>query len=447
MKARSHAVKILLEVVVARRSFDSIWQHYTQLHQLGREEPFVRALCFGVLRYYTRLCALVNYLLSKPLRSSDQAVYVILLCAFYQILYMRVPAYATVSEAQHSSVALQKPWAKGLINALLRRFLRQQDDILYTIDLVEENKFSMPRWLLLELKKQWPQEWQHIVHANLQYPPPFCLRVNLRRQSRTSYRLKLLEHTVTEGCYAPASLYLEQACAVQTLFGFSDGEVSVQDEAAQMVVCCLPLKGRQRVLDACAAPGGKTAALLESYPDLELVAIDKNAERLRKVDATLSRLALTATVQQGDASQPQTWWDGQAFDAILLDAPCSATGVIRRHPDIKLLRRSSDISQLAQQQSAMLAALWPLLKEGGYLLYATCSVLPQENHHVIQNFVNSETSAEVISLNGSAQASEDSVQQIEQVGHLSPWGLQILPGEANMDGFFYSLLQKQAESR
>jgi len=437
MNARSHSVKILLKVLRNKQSLEHAWTIYCSDRDLGKNESFVRAICFGVLRYYPRLASSIDTLLEKPLRRADEAIYFILLCASYQLLYMRTPAYAVLSEAQQSAMDFNKKWAKGLISAVLRRLLREQDTILQQVDQCDENKYALPAWLLQDLKHYWPQDWQTTAEESLQHPP-FCLRVNLARQSRADYIKNYDAHELSVGQCARSAVYLKQACDVAQLVGFKEGKVSVQDEAAQLAAFLLPITQGARVLDACAAPGGKTAAILEQHDEsIEVVALDYDPKRAQKITQTLNRLQLTAEVHVADASQPEPQWADESFDAILLDAPCSATGVIRRHPDIKWLRRASDILNLAATQLTLLKALWPLLAESGYLLYATCSILPPENHDVIKIFTETESSAHIIPLK---------LNSTVAMGHPSPWGLQILPGEAQMDGFFYSLLQKKAKS-
>jgi 16S rRNA (cytosine967-C5)-methyltransferase len=334
-----------------------------------------------------------------------------------------------VAETVNAVNALERPWAKGLVNAVLRRAQRERDQSAAVLS--EAAQWSHPGWLLQRLQSAWPEEWQAICAANNQ-AAPMTLRINRRRAARDAYQEMLAARdSVAEfTAYSPDGLRLERPLPVTALPGFSDGWVSVQDEAAQLAALLLAPQPGERVLDACAAPGGKTAHLLEVQPELDgLLALDQSAERLVRCSDTLRRLGLRADCQVGDAAQPEHWWDGRPFDRILIDAPCSATGVIRRHPDIKLLRRPDDIDRLRAQQQDILEALWPLLRPGGRLLYATCSVLPEENTQQVRDFLQRHPDARERAI-------------------AAPWGRpqqagrQILPGEAGMDGFYFACVEK-----
>jgi 16S rRNA (cytosine967-C5)-methyltransferase len=394
------------------------------------ERALTQELCYGVLRYYPRLAYLAARLLNKPLKRKDLDVQQLILIGLYQLIYLKVPAHAAVAETVAATRLLGKDWAAGLVNALLRGFQRGAVQLLAQADADPVARYAHPHWWLAQLQSDWPAHWQDILDANNQRPP-MTLRVNARRGSRDDYAAQLqaagiIAHPVPP---APQALTLEKPVDVTQLPGFSGGAVSVQDAAAQLAAPLLNLAPGQRVLDACAAPGGKTAHLLESEPLLQVQALDSDAQRLTRVQETLARLQLAADLRHGDAASPQDWWDGKAFDRILLDAPCSGSGVIRRHPDIKLLRTAQDIVTLAQQQRRLLDALWPLLAQGGILLYATCSVLMAENQHNLAQF-----------LAAHSDACEQPIGA--DWGHAQTPGRQLLPGENGMDGFYYARLMK-----
>ena len=327
---------------------------------------------------------------------------------------------------------LGKSWSTGLVNALLRRFQRERAGILQAVDEYEEAKFAHSAWLVQAIRRAWPDAWQSILEAG-NVRAPMTLRVNARVSAREAYlhRLDAAGIAAVAAPYTSHGLTLGNPIEVGALPGFAEGVVSVQDAAAQLAAPLLEVKPGQRVLDACAAPGGKTAHLLESEPGLAtLIAVEKDAARVPLLNATLERLGLVCPVVHGDAASPGNWWDGKLFDRILIDAPCSASGVIRRHPDIKYHRRQSDVQALVSVQRGLLEALWPLLAQGGLVLYATCSILPQENQQQVLEFVKSHSDA--------APCRIDS-----EWGRAVDPGRQILPGDHGMDGFYYARLAKR----
>jgi 16S rRNA (cytosine967-C5)-methyltransferase len=352
------------------------------------------------------------------------------------LIHLRIPDHAAIAETVRVTGALGKPWARGLINAVLRQYQRNHAALDALADADREAATSHPRWLLDALQQSWPTAVNDIVSANNQQAP-MVLRVNQRKNTRDAYLLCLRDAGI-EALAAPHTgngVRLARAVNVERLPGFDDGQVSVQDGAAQLAATLLQPRAGDRILDACAAPGGKTAHLLEvSDNAIELLALDHNAQRLPRIQDNLMRLGLEAQIVQGDAAEPSSWWDQRPFDRILLDAPCSATGVIRRHPDIKLLRRADDIGQLAATQAKMLTALWPLLKSEGILLYSTCSVLAEENAGQIKVFLANHADAELIPIQSAW-------------GRDTGYGRQILPGEDEMDGFFYAMVRKTAGPR
>ena len=394
-----------------------------------RDRALLQQLSYGTLRQSPRLQAILKQLLDKPLRNKDRDVQGLLLCGLYQLDSTRVPDHAAVAATVDATRALKKHWAKGMTNAVLRRYLREREQLTHTLD--EAAAASHPAWLFQKILAQWPAPAAAIIDANNQQPP-MTLRVNRGQASRDDYLSRLKDHGIaaTAGSLSKHAIQLAVPIDVWDLPEFSAGRVSIQDEAAQLAAFLLQAGAGERVLDACAAPGGKTCHILELQPELaELVAMDIDELRLQKVSENLQRLGLKATLITGDAARPPAALEPASFNRILVDAPCSASGVIRRHPDVKLLRRESDIAPLADQQLCILRGLWPLLKSGGTLLYATCSILDEENSQVIQRFLAEEEDAE---LSDTEMAGSESVAS----------GRQLLPSNGGTDGLFYATLKK-----
>jgi 16S rRNA (cytosine967-C5)-methyltransferase len=395
------------------------------------ERGLLQELCYGVCRWQPQLRFLLDRLLARPLAPGEQVLRGLLLVGLYQLWHLRVPEHAAVAETVAAARPLRKPWAAGLVNAVLRSALRRRAELEALIEADAEARAAHPRWLLDWLRRDWPDDWPAIVAAN-NVRPPFTLRINRLRLDREAYRQRLATAGYDAGPAAvETALTLSTPTDPAILPGFAEGWVSVQDAGAQLAASLLVVRPGQRVLDACAAPGGKTGHLLECVPDLDLTALDCDAGRLERVRDTLTRLRLNARLLAGDARRPADWWDGALYDRILLDAPCSATGVIRRHPDIKLLRRESDIAALAERQQALLTGLWPLLRPGGRLLYVTCSVLRAENERVVAAFLATHPDAHEQPI-------------VVGWGRVLSHGRQILPGESGMDGFYYAVLGKRA---
>ncbi|AIZ34906.1 16S rRNA (cytosine(967)-C(5))-methyltransferase RsmB [Pseudomonas sp. K1(2024)] len=435
MNPRLAAARALAAVLSGKASLNSSLP--AQLDKVeDRDRGLTQDLAFGTARWQPRLDLLAAQLLQKPFKAADADVQALLLVGLYQLFYTRIPAHAAIGETVGCADKLKKPWAKGLLNAVLRRAQREGEALLADLERDPVVRTAHPRWLQKALKAFWPQQWEAICAANNAHPP-MILRVNRRHHSRDAY-LALLEAAGigASACrYSRDGIVLDAACDVRDLPGFAEGWVSVQDEAAQLSADLLELAPGQRVLDACCAPGGKTCHLLEAEPGLaQMVAIDLEAKRLARVRDNLERLQLDAELIACDARDTASWWDGQPFQRILLDAPCSATGVIRRHPDIKLTRQADDIAALAALQGELLDALWPTLEVGGMLLYATCSSLPTENTDVIDAFLARTPGARELDL-----ATEAGVRQ--------PHGRQLLAQEGGHDGFYYAKLIKIAASR
>jgi 16S rRNA (cytosine967-C5)-methyltransferase len=426
---RAIAAEVLTQVIGEGRSLSRAMDDVPPA--LSDDRALIQEMCYGVMREYHRLSAVVASLLAKPLKEKDTDVQALLLLGLYQLVHMRIPDHAAVSETVAATAALKKPWARGLLNGVLRNFQRKQAALLAQADITEEGRWSHPQWIIDALRAAWPEDWQAVLTANNQRPP-MCLRINRTKIGVDEYLqlLKKEDIDASQSEFTPSAIRLAQPQDVTLLPGFAEGWVSVQDEAAQQAAGLMALEPGQRVLDVCAAPGGKTAHMLESA-EVEMVAVDVDATRLRRVEENLLRLGQLAQCIVGDASVPTEWWDGRAFDRILLDAPCSATGVIRRHPDIKWLRRESDIKALVELQAQILDAIWPLLKPGGMLVYATCSVLPQENAEQIIAFEKRQSDAQVKIIEA-------------QWGLPATVGQQVLTGSSGMDGFYYACLEKTA---
>ena len=388
---------------------------------VASQRAALQDLSYGTLRFYGQLQAVLDMLLHKPLK--DERVRFLLLTALYQLQYSKSAQHAIVDHAVRAAQSLN-PKTSGLVNAILRNFLRNQAMLLNQAEQHPEGEYSYPQWWIDELHAQYGERSAELLKAGNLHPP-MTLRVNQRRNSSVEYGALLAQQGLTAVAVEPDALQLKKPVSVDKLPGFFDGMVSVQDAGAQYAAHLLDAQDGMRILDACAAPGGKTAHILE-LAMVEMLALDKDATRLQRVAENLRRLGLTARLEVGDAADPEKWWDGKAFQRILVDVPCSASGVVRRHPDIKWLRRRKDIEQFAAQQLIILSALWQLLEQDGKLLYATCSVFQQENEQIITAFL--------------ARHSEACRLQVilpeDKEGKL-------LPNDEH-DGFFYALLQKKA---
>jgi 16S rRNA (cytosine967-C5)-methyltransferase len=376
-------------------------------------------LSYGTLRYFGQLQGLLSLLLHKPL--SDDRIRYLLLVALYQLQYSKAAQHAVVDHAVKSA-QMQHVKVSGLVNAILRNFLRQQTELLQQVEQRAEAKHNHPQWWIDELENQYGAISTAILAAGNQHPP-MTLRINQRRGSANDYLEQLAEQQIGASIIEPDAIQLEKPVGVDKLPGFFDGLISVQDAGAQYAATLLDVQDGMRVLDACAAPGGKTAHILECTT-VELLAVDKDEKRLQRVMENLRRLGLSASLKAGDAAQPDDWWDGEPFERILADVPCSASGVVRRHPDIKWLRRRADLAGFAAQQLNILQALWRVLAQDGKLLYATCSVFQQENEQIIAAFLSQYPDARRLPV-----ALPDN-----STG-------QLLPNDRH-DGFFYALLQK-----
>lgn len=414
---RSIAAKAISQVLDQGLSLSTVIPEL-QKNISEKDRALLQELCFGVLRVLPQLEWIIQQLMDKPLKGKQRILHYLIMVGLYQLLYTRIPAHAALAETVNGAVALKKTQLKGLINGVLRQFQRQQD-ILNERFQNSESRFLHPSWLLARIKQAYPEQWMSIIEGNNQ-KPPMWLRVNQQHHSREKY-LQLLEEVGIAGMADethPNAIRLEVPCNVTLLPGFNDGWITVQDRSAQRCAELLSPENKEQILDLCAAPGGKTTHILEIAPQAQVLAVDIDEQRLKRVQENLTRLKLNAVVKSGDGRYPEQWCAGMQFDRILLDAPCSATGVIRRHPDIKWLRRNEDIAQLAQIQKEILHAIWPYLKPGGSLVYATCSILPEENQQQIESFLVTTKDAQC------------------------DYQHQCLPEPIGGDGFFYALIKK-----
>ena len=418
------AADILLNVVDNGRSLSH--ELPAALAELDPEQhAFLQQLVYGSVRYYFALDELINQLVEDPLRDKERLLHMVLAIGIYQLWQLQVAEYAAINETVAVTVEADRQWATGLVNGTLRRFQRERGAMLADLRRAE----AMPGWLNKRLRQAWPEQY-HQICADSNQLGPMTLRVNQRHGTRDAWLAQANEQGFeAHACaHSEVGVTLAAPAPVLALPGFSAGAVSVQDEAAQLCAQLLNVTDGERVLDACAAPGGKTGHLLESA-SIQLTALDVDPKRLDRVAENLERLQLSAQLTAADAGDVSSWWDGEPFDAILVDAPCSGTGVIRRHPDIKLLRKNTDIKALGLVQKNLLTQLWGTLKPGGRLLYATCSILPDENSQQISAFLAAHADAALVDLPLTGDVP-------------TPTGVQWLPQAGGHDGFFYALLHK-----
>ncbi len=432
MSPRLITTQIIEQIVEEKVTLSKALQSNESFKQAGKEKALIQEISYGTFRWYIQLEHILNQLLKKHIKKKDSRLKYLMLIGLYQLRYMRIPAHAVVSETVETCKKINMEWAKGLVNAILRRYIREADKFDLSIINTDTAKASHPIWLINQLKQDWPDEWKNILDANNQRPPMY-LRVNQLHHDRDAY-LKKLNDVGIKGIptlYTDYGVLLEQAMDVDQLPGFFTGEVSVQELAGQLSAGLLDLKSGQNVLDACAAPGGKSSLILETQPEIKsLTVVEKDPGRAKKLTETLSRLNLNAITKVSDINDLENWWDKEKFDRILLDAPCSATGVIRRHPDIKLLRTPEEVSNISELQMTLLSTLWQTLKSGGLLVYVTCSILKKENSNLIEEFLTNNNDCLLKPIDA-------------QWGKDTGYGRQILTGQDNMDGFFYACLEKK----
>jgi 16S rRNA (cytosine967-C5)-methyltransferase len=428
---RAVAAKIICRVLTKNQTLKTLLPQYLEQFKEKKDRALVQELCYGVTRWYHQLDFILACLLDKKIKPKDVDIKALAMVGLYQFLYLRTPPHAVVAATVDACTDLGKPWAKNLVNALLRRYQREHGSISENMESRFSAKYSHPEWLLHLIKRDYPQNWQEICNTNNSHPPMY-IRINRLKTTRDKY-MGLLSQAGIESRIIPHSLAgikLGKPVEINQLPKFHDGHVSVQDYAAQLTAELIDLKCNQRLLDACAAPGGKLSHIMENAPkQVQVIAIDSDKLRLNKMQQALDRLQLRVKPVHADARNAECWWDGSQFDRILLDLPCSATGVIRRNPDIKLLRTPGDIENVLLLQKQLLASLWPLLKPEGKLLYVTCSVLKQENDQQINDFISCHDNAKPLPLNA-------------PWGTATVFGRQIYPGQEDMDGFYYACLQK-----
>ena len=428
MNIRFHIVKTLTPVIQQKGSLNTFFDK-TIDSIADKDRALFHELCFGTVRYFFELEHIAKQLLSKSFKPKDTDLLVTIVLGLYQIKFTRIPDHAAISETVDVTKKLKKPWSTKLINAVLRRYLREKDQLDKTVN---ANLYAHPTWLAKKIQHAWPTEWQNILAAN-NIPAPLTLRTNRLKQTREKLAAIIGDENIELIQSNTSGIRLLKNQDVESINGYHEGHFSVQDEAAQLAAELLDLDANHRVLDACCAPGGKTTHILESQPNVgELVAVDLEENRMHRVEQNLARLGLSATLKVADILDLEAWWDGRPFDRILLDAPCSATGVIRRHPDIKLLRREDDLAKLHSLQRQLLACLWELLTPKGILVYATCSILPEENVAVTTSFLASHQDAKELPISTSLGV-EQSV------------GRQLFPTIGGHDGFYYARFIKNED--
>ncbi|HWA13963.1 MAG TPA: 16S rRNA (cytosine(967)-C(5))-methyltransferase RsmB [Burkholderiales bacterium] len=419
LKIQRIASRAVAQVLAGRSLTEQLESAWAAHRDLARgERGAVQDLCYGSLRHLGRLRAVLHQLAQKPVANPE--LQALLLVALYQLEYTQAASYAVVDHAVECAAQIEGERVRGFANAVLRNFQRNRDALLSRAEATDEGRYSHPDWWIRRLRRDFPGDAEAILRAGNGHPP-MTLRVNRRRGTVEDCAGALAAAGIEARVLDGAALRLAQPVPVEQLPGFAQGRLSVQDAGAQAAAVLLDAKPGMRVLDACAAPGGKSAHILE-LADVHLTALDLDEVRLQRVRANLERLGLGAQLRCADAARPEQWWDGQPFDRVLLDAPCSASGVVRRHPDIKWLRRPADIARFARQQARLLEALWKVLAPGGTLLYATCSIFREENQEGIDRFLARQPGA-------------------RSIGAMPGTGGLLLPNEAH-DGFYYALLQK-----
>ena len=423
---RAHAAEVIDALQNQQSNLDVLIRKHTKI-LTENDKKFLRSLCYGICREWFHLEEIDSQLLDKPLKARDQILSSIIRCGIYELGWTGSKEHAVVSEYVDVTVTEERPWARGLVNAVLRQFIRKKSELKMERH-SPQTLWNHPQWLIDTIKINWPKHWEQVLVENNVHPP-MTLRVNRRRQSRDDYlaRIKALGIEAEQGS-ATDSVRLSQPVTAQSLEGFAEGVVSIQDESSQWASIILNPQADERILDACAAPGGKTCHLLE-MANSHITALDISEKRLSRIRENLVRLGLRAELIAADASHIESWWDHRHFDAIMLDLPCSATGVIRRNPDVRLMRSENSLKSLIGMQTMILDATWETLTVGGRLLVTTCSILPQENQHQIKKFLDRHKDAQLMAITNAP-------------GINTEFGIQHLPTHSGGDGFFYSLLVK-----
>lgn len=434
MNSRALAANVVNEVMNQQRSMSQVLPKTLEKIEKVEDRAFVSQVSYGCLRWYPQLQAIANQLLFTPLKPKNHDVLCLLIIGIYQLLYLNTPAYAAVSETVAASKQIKKPWAARLLNKTLRQFSKDPQAQAKSANQGEITEYAHPIWLVKRLKKAYPDHWATILSTN-NTEAPMVLRVNQQRTTVDDYLTQLDAANIEAQALpcSPSAIQLKQAVAVDKLPGFTRGDSYVQDSCGQLVMPLLDLAPNLTVLDACSAPGSKTTHMLEAEPSLHITAVDNQANRLPLIKQNIQRLQLpheNLHMVLADVCHVEQWWQGEKFDRILIDAPCSAIGVIRRHPDIKWLRKDSDIEQLSQLQARILDKVWPLLKSGGVMLYSTCSILPEENTQQVKTFLSRHKDAKLSTIE-------------LPIGFAVDHGWQCLPETNGHDGFFYAKLTKK----
>ncbi len=434
MNTRALAASVIHQVIDQQHSMSQALPKALAKIEKAEDKAFVQQVSFGCLRWYPQLQAIANQLLYTPLKAKNHDVLCLLLTGIYQLMYLKTPAYAAVSETVAASKQMKKPWAAKLLNKTLRQFAKNPEQVIDESSHGESTEYAHPVWLVKRIKQAYSDHWSEILSANNVEAPMF-LRVNVTKTSRDDY-LKLLTDAEIEAEAVSAcdsTIRLAKPVAVEKLPDFDRGFVYVQDMSGQLVADLLDLEANAHVLDTCSAPGSKSTHIIECEPSVRLTAVDNQANRLPLIKQNIERLGLPHDhlhMVLADVCHTDQWWQGEKFDRILVDAPCSATGVIRRHPDIKWLRKDEDIDQLVQQQARILDKVWELLKPGGLLVYTTCSILPDENQQQVKRFLNQHKDAKLESFE-------------LPIGSAAEPGWQVLPSAGGSDGFYYCKLRKK----
>jgi len=427
---RALAATALADIALRGTSLREAMERHAPRLPDPRDRALLMALLSEGARWWLRFDPALDHLLAQSLRRKEPAVHALLLLGLVQLEILELSEYAAVAATVEATRALKRPHLAGLANAVLRRWQRERNERLAALDASPPTRHAHPVWLAEALARDWPDQAEAVLAADNR-EPPLMLRANRRRTTREALleRLRLDGQTAELHPWLVDAIVLPHSSDVTRLPGFTEGLFAVQDGAAQIAADLLDVRSGQRVLDACAAPGGKACHLLERT-ELAFTALDSDPARLRRIGQNLDRLGLHAALRSGDAGAPDAWWDGQPYDRILIDAPCSATGVLRRRPDVRLHRRESDIPALAALQQRILAALWPLLEPGGKLLYATCSLLRAENEASVQSLLAANADAHALPFTLPA-------------GHAAAVGWQVLPGDGDLDGMYYAVLEKR----
>ena len=426
---RALAARGLADIALRGASLREVMERAAPKLADPRDRALLMALLSEGARWWLRFDAAVNGLLEKSLRHRDPAVHALLVLGLVQLEILELQDYAAVAATVEAVRALKRPQLAGLVNAVLRRWQRERQTLLARLDATPQTRHAHPAWLTASLQRDWPEQADAVMAADNR-EPPLMLRVSRQRSERATLvgQLQAAGYAATAHPWLADALVLPHSTDVTRMPGFEEGHFAVQDGAAQIAADLADLRDGLRVLDACAAPGGKACHLLDRA-DIELTALEFEPTRAERIRQNLMRLRLNAKIVVGDAGAPKGWWKGQPFDRILIDAPCSATGVLRRRPDVRLHRRESDIAAMQTQQRRILAALWPLLAPGGRLVYITCSVLRAENEVIVGELLATQKDAETVAFTLAA-------------GQVAGIGWQILPGDGDLDGMYYAVLQK-----